>query len=221
MSTRTPAQSSAQSHSQRCFIGLALPEAWQEGLARVTLRLSGELRSRISWTRPGNWHLTLKFLGEVDEARLPGLPDQSDQPDQSGQSGQSDLIQALRAVSFAPFALAVGRAGSFPPAGRGAVKALWAGLRLGGRESAGLAAQVERALAPLGFAPEKRPFAPHLTLGRVKDAVLGDDWALVERALAAESWPVAQADRFVLWRSVLGPGGPQYSRLAEFPVRPE
>ncbi|MHC1700434.1 MAG: RNA 2',3'-cyclic phosphodiesterase [Humidesulfovibrio sp.] len=186
----------------RCFVGLPLPESWQAGLARVTQTLSAELSSRIGWTRPGNWHVTLKFLGDVDEERLP------------------DVVQALAGVGFAPFVLAVGRAGFFPPLGRGAPRVLWAGLAQGGPESLRLAAEVQRPLSALGFAPESRPFAAHLTLGRVKAAAPGDDWALVERVVAGEPWPVAGIDRFVLWRSLLGPGGPRYSRLAEFPARP-
>lgn len=184
----------------RCFIGLPLPESWQAGLGRVIQRLSGTFASRIVWTRPGNGHLTLKFLGNVEQARLP------------------DLVQALGAVAFAPFALALGRAGFFPPPGKGSPRMLWAGLSLGQAESARLAAQVEQALVPLGFAPEPRPFAAHLTLGRVKAVARDDDWTEFERALAKERWPVAEVSGFVLWQSLLGPGGPQYSRLAEFPV---
>ena len=182
----------------RCFIGLPLPESWQEGLARVTQRLAGALASRISWTRPGNAHVTLKFLGDVAQARLP------------------ELAQALRGVGFAPFALALGRAGAFPLPGRGQPRALWAGLAQGEAQTARLAARVGRALEPLGFVPGSRPFAAHVTLGRVKAPAPGDDWALVERCVAAERWPVVEVDSFVLWRSVLGPGGPQYSRLAAF-----
>ena len=196
-----PTRHPAKPQALRCFIGLPLPESWQEGLARVTLRLSAELRSRISWTRPGNWHLTLKFLGEVDEPRLP------------------ELSQALRGVCFAPLALAVGCAGVFPQAG--APRVLWAGLAQGRDESARLAAQVEHVLAPLGFAPEARPFAPHLTLGRVRQAAEAEVWALVQRAVAEQPWPRATVGSFVLWRSVLGPGGPSYSRLAEFSSWPE
>lgn len=203
----------------RCFVGLPLPEGVQEALARVIHRLAGSLASRISWTRPGNAHVTLKFLGNVDEARLPAL------------------VDALRGVDFAPFALALGPAGSFPPpnmqaggrtggrTGRGRPRALWLGLARGGAQSVRLAAQVERALLPLGFAPGVRAFTPHVTLGRVKDvknaqdAQAGDDWGEVERACARESWPAAEVSRFVLWRSDLGPGGPRYSVLAEFPAR--
>lgn len=191
----------ARKRTLRCFVGLPLPSAWQEGLGRVTRLLSGALSSRISWTRPGNWHLTLKFLGDVDQELLP------------------DLSRALRGVAFAPFALAVGRTGIFPPVGRGAPRVLWAGLGLGEAQSLRLAAEVEQALVPLGFAPEARPFAAHLTLGRVKEAAKDDDWALLEGIVAGEDWPRAEAGCFALWQSVLGPGGPQYSRLAEFPAR--
>ncbi|MBU1230203.1 MAG: hypothetical protein KKA55_10580, partial [Proteobacteria bacterium] len=93
------------------------------------------------------------------------------------------------------------------------------GLAQGAPPSARLAGEVERALGPLGFAPQARPFAPHLTLGRVRAASPGDDWGQVERAVAAEAWPEAEVSRFTLWRSVLGPGGPQYQPLAEFPAR--
>ena len=199
MTTQRPTPAPALNRPLRCFIGLPLPEDMQAGLSRVAQRLAGALSSRISWTRPGNWHLTLKFLGGVDAGRVP------------------ELAEALRGVAFAPFALAVGRAGVFPAGGP--PRALWAGLALGETESARLAAKVDQALFPLGFAPEARPFFAHLTLGRVKAAAPDDDWGLAERALAGESWPKAGIGSFVLWQSVLGPSGPQYSRLAEFPAR--
>jgi len=190
----------------RCFVGLPLPEPWQAGLSRVTQRLAAVLASRISWTRPGNGHVTLKFLGDVDAAQVPAV------------------VEALRAVSFAPFTLAVGQAGSFPPVGpsggKASPRALWAGLARGAEDCARLAAAVERALAPLGFAAEARGFNAHLTLGRVKAAAPGDDWAEVERAVAGEAWPEAGISRFVLWRSMLGADGPRYAALAEFPARP-
>jgi 2'-5' RNA ligase len=180
----------------RCFVGLPLPEPWRLALARVTRALSGRLASRVGWTRPENWHLTLKFLGDVEPGRIP------------------DVAAALGRVAFAPFELALGAAGFFPP--RGAPRVVWAGLAAGGPEAARLAAGVEAALAPLGFAPEARPFAAHLTLGRVKDAACGEDWSCVAEALGKEIWGPARAERMVLWRSVLGPAGPKYAALREF-----
>ncbi len=193
----------------RCFVGLPLPESWQAGLLHATRRLAEVLSSRISWTQPGNWHLTLKFLGNVDAAQLPAV------------------VEALRGVRFASFTLTAGQAGSFPglgPRPGPPPRVLWLGLALGGEQCVRLAADVEQALLSLGFAPEARPFSAHLTLGRVKDAARGDDWGAVERAVAelavtGEVWPAAGISGFVLWQSLPGAGGPQYKALAQFPAR--
>ena len=53
----------------RCFLGLPLPQAWKQALAALLPQLKRGLASRLTWTRPENWHLTLKFLGEIEEAR--------------------------------------------------------------------------------------------------------------------------------------------------------
>lgn len=212
---------SPPSRPLRCFVGLPLPESWQAGLARLTAGLerlttglAPVLASRLSWTRPGNGHLTLKFLGNVDEAQIPAL------------------VEALRGIAFAPLDLAVGRAGIFPPsadsaagrAGRRSPRALWLGLAQGEAQCARLAAAVEQALLPLGFAPEARPYNAHLTLARVKALAPGDDWGAVQRTLdelatAGAAWPRARITSFVLWQSLLGPDGPTYVPLAEFPAR--
>ena len=188
----------------RCFVGLPLPEAWHGELDRVVARLAKRLASRISWTKPGNWHVTLKFLGDVDAARLP------------------ELAAALSGVCFAPFALKLGTAGQFHQRSRAAPRALWAGLaeETGGAEHAArLAAQVDQALASCGLAPESRPFRAHVTLGRVKDAAGGEDWDIVAEELARGDFGAGRAERFVLWRSILGPGGPKYAALYGFPAR--
>lgn len=183
----------------RCFVGLPLPEAWRLALNRVTARLALRLASRIAWTGPDNWHLTLKFLGEVDEARLP------------------EVAAALGSIDFAAPCLRLGRAGGFGPGA--APKTLWAGLELGEQACASLAGDVDRALALCGFAPERRPFRAHVTLGRVKAAAVGDDWAAPGEELVREVFAPARPGRLVLWRSILGPGGPKYVALKGFPAR--
>lgn len=179
----------------RCFVGLPLSDAYQRGLEELTGILRRGLCSRVAWTRPGNWHLTLAFLGEVGEGRL------------------GELRQALEGVRFAAFELQAGGAGFFPDARRPGV--LWLGLLRGAAESAALARDVARVLEPLGFAPDSRPFAAHLTLGRVKER-RPDDWAAVAREMEKRPWPPVAVDRFVFWRSVLGDRGPRYQTLAEF-----
>lgn len=179
----------------RCFVGLPLPEAYQQGLEELSGALARLLRSRIAWTRPGNWHLTLAFLGEVAEARV------------------ADLRRALEGVHFSAFELQAGGAGFFPDARRPGV--LWLGLVRGSAESAALARDVGRTLEPLGFAPDPRPFAAHLTLGRVRER-RPDDWAAAAREMEKRSWPPVAVDRFVFWQSVLGDRGPRYQALAGF-----
>lgn len=203
---RTPLQGSGQAPARtslRCFIGLPLPTAWGLGLDALAQRLAGRLASRISWTRPGNWHVTLRFLGEVEAARLP------------------EITRALRGVDFAPFALRLGGAGFF--AQGGAPRTLWAGLAQGGEHCARLAGAVDRVLVPCGPGPRTGAYRPHVTLGRVKQPCAGDDWwdaaALVSGELSGAQFFPAQVGEMILWRSVLGPQGPKYAAVEGYPAR--
>jgi 2'-5' RNA ligase len=186
----------------RAFVGLPLPEPYQEGLDAVRRHWRDGLASKLSWTRRGNWHLTLKFLGDVEEERL------------------EDVRTALATVEFQAFTLQAGGGGFFPPPKRGMLpkpRVVWAGLAKGAAEARVLAKDVEAALQPLGFEPERRPFSPHLTLARVKWAGR-DPWEELLADLEARTWPEITVDEFVLWQSVLAKGGPSYIALAKFPA---
>lgn len=178
----------------RCFLGLPLPEAWKQALARLLPQLQRGLASRLTWTRPGNWHLTLKFLGEVEEGRA------------------QELGAALLGLRFTAFDLMAGPAGFFPNAKKPRV--FWLGLSQGSAECAALAAQVEGLCAGLGFPAEDRPFSPHLTLARVREAG-PDHWEALAKAASDHPWPPGRAERVVLWQSVLSAAGPEYRPLAE------
>ena len=184
----------------RAFIALTLPREYQDALARIRDFQGRTLRSKTSWTRPGNWHLTLKFLGEVEEKQV------------------SAIKRVLSGVQFKAFMFQAGGAGFFPP-GR-SPRVLWVGVDRGGDACAGLAGSVEKALLPLGFAREKRKFSPHLTLARVRRAA-PDPWDEIMNNLSQLSWPAFKVDSFVLQQSVLGPQGPTYTPLAEFKARTE
>jgi 2'-5' RNA ligase len=179
----------------RCFLGLPLPGAYQEGLAELRRQLAPGLASRLTWTRPGNWHLTLKFLGEVDQARIPGL------------------CAELAGIEHAPVTLQAAGGGVFPDRRRPRV--LWAGLGRGGRAAAGLAALVDAACVHQGFAPREREFRPHLTVARVKRPAR-DDWAGVLKKMTGRTWPVIEVPGFALWQSLLKPEGPEYRVVETF-----
>lgn len=178
----------------RLFIGIPLPEEYQRGLARLRDRLGPGLRSKLGWTREGNWHVTLKFLGEVDEELA------------------RDVSRVLAELRLAPFTLQAAGAGFFPNLRNPRV--FWTGLACGGEECAQWAAMVEEVMEPLGFAREEREFRPHLTLARIKEA-RRDDWAALARDASREEWPAVCVEEIVLWRSTLGPGGPAYEALCQ------
>jgi len=180
----------------RLFVGIGLPPAHQAVVAGLVARLRPLVWGPATWTRPGNAHLTLKFLGETEAARLP------------------EITEALGGVAFAPFPLAVVGGGFFPSASRPRV--VWAGLAEGAGSCRALAAGVDAALARIGFAAEARPFAAHLTLGRLRDASRGGDVRAMLSTLGETVWPPATVEAFTLYESTLGPQGPRYVPLACF-----
>lgn len=188
----------------RLFVGLPLPAACQEELARLRAgltRLCRSFRSRLAWSNPATWHLTLKFIGHAARADLP------------------EIIAALGAVPFAPFDLRPGGGGFFPSPGRPRV--VWIGLTQGEAECSDLAGRVDAALAGLGCPAEARPFTPHLTLARVK-VPARDPWPELLAAVCRHAWPEVRVDRFVLWKSELAAAGARHVPLALFgPGTPE
>ncbi len=122
-------------------------EVRREALSWAKRRSSDD---RVRWTRPENVHLTLKFLGDVEAEAF------------------GSIRAALGEVcaQHAPFDAALAELGAFPSARR--AKTLWIGAGEGSDRLRSLAADVDDALAPLGFEREKRSYVPHLTLGRAR-----------------------------------------------------
>jgi len=149
----------------------------------------------VGWVRPENLHLTLKFLGPVDEPRL------------------VDVRAALAgaAALAAPFELAVAGLGAFPTPARPRV--VWAGVDRGGAALAALAGAVEDALAPLGVPREARAFSAHVTLGRVRQPRGDPALAAALAAAAGRGFGVLRVARLSLMRSDLSPNGARYTEI--------
>ena len=184
----------------RLFVAIELPERLRESVAAFFAR-EGRGIAGVRWVEAGRLHLTLKFLGEVGADQLPAV---------------RGAVEAA-AADHGPFALEVRGAGAFPTAERPRV--VWVGIGAGAAAVAKLASSLERAFAPLGFAPEARPFAPHLTVGRV-GAPLRDRAALPRLFAAVRDrvWGQAVVPAVHLMRSDLFPAGPIYSILATTPL---
>lgn len=140
-----------------------------------------------------NLHITLKFLGQIDETRVPAV---------------AEAIRAAAAPAAA-FDVAVRGLGAFPTASRPRV--VWAGLDEA-RALGALAAEVDDALATLGIPRESRPFAAHVTLGRVREPRRNP--ALAEALARRADFGRLPVARVSLMRSELHPRGARYTELA-------
>ncbi len=179
----------------RAFVAVPVEDA----VTRRRLAGAGSLLPGLHglrWIPPGQLHFTLKFLGEIDEERL---------ADARAATGS-----AARAAT-APFLLALGGLGAFPP--RGPARVLWAGCGEGAEELVALASAVEEAFAAAGFPREARPFSPHLTIARAKDPDAGRRLVRLLESVPREPFGTVTVSSLVLYRSDLTPRGPDYSEL--------
>ena len=177
----------------RLFVGIDMPPAIKDEMAALIERLR-PAAPEAKWVPRDNLHVTLSFLGEVKEERLEDL-----EPALAGAAGSVP----------GPIPTGVEGSGAFPSARRARV--LWVGLEDGAGRLAALAAAVASALEPLGFPPEKRLWAAHLTLARFR--VPGNAAALLETAVPALRFEVAEA---TLFRSRLARPAPRYEPLRLF-----
>ncbi len=179
----------------RTFIAIEIPAEIKSALSalQTELRRAG---ADVNWTRPESIHLTLKFLGEVDERSIGKI--------------ENAIISA--AAEFQAFTLRLDVTGVFPNSRQPRV--LWAGLS-GEVETAGeLHRRLDEELAPVGFKREEKEFRPHLTVGRLKS-----NRKSRELIALADSHPLPalsfEVSEIVLMRSELHPAGARYTPLAK------
>lgn len=179
----------------RTFVAISVSQSTRRSLVTMQQALAGQ-GFRARWTFPEQFHVTLKFLGEIDAASVDRL-----------------ILAVAEAVATRrPFELAFQGAGAFPDWTRPRV--LWARVTIGSEALIDLAHEVETAAVQAGFAPSDRPFRPHLTLGRVKRTETKIDGAQTERVLALHRAGPERVERVEVFRSRLTPQGPIYTPLA-------
>ncbi len=183
----------------RLFVAIELPDDVRASLAATMQRLrDAGAADALRWVRPESIHITLKFLGAVEDERVPALR----------------TALRLGVHDAAPFDLATGALGSF--GGRRNLRVVWTGVAGDTHALDSLAERVEAALTPLGFPRESRPFAAHLTLARVHDGTPPQERERIHALLATVPPPPAtvfHVDRCSLMRSRLQRGGAIYDAL--------
>jgi len=162
----------------RLFVSVELPEEVKEALGSLCNGVPG-----ARWVEPEQIHLTVRFIGDVD-----GL-------------GFQNAIDALASVRAAPFAIALRGVGHFPP--RGEPRVLWAGVEKS-EPLALLHDRIESALVRMGLEPERRKFAPHVSLARLRGTPVRAVGRFLARNALFRTEPIP-VDEFHLVSSQLSP----------------
>ncbi|HET9195235.1 MAG TPA: RNA 2',3'-cyclic phosphodiesterase [Vicinamibacterales bacterium] len=182
----------------RLFVAVDIAPAVAEAAAALIEQLRERAirlapRSRISWVTADRLHVTVRFIGNVDADR-------------------ADAVRRVLAppLGQAPFDLTLAGVRAFPP--KGPPRVLWSDVSNGREPLLAIEQRVGERLARTGIAAEERPYNPHLTLARVREAVGLRSAALLESA-AETTLGTTAVEAITLFESRLSPKGPTYVAL--------
>jgi 2'-5' RNA ligase len=184
----------------RVFLAVDVDDRVRVGIGALIERLrepidrAGGRQRRIGWVSPDRVHVTLHFIGELTESRV------------------GELATAVkRPLEVAPFDLALGGLGLFPPRGRPRV--LWVGVERGGAGLGQVHEEMAKRLVALGLPVEERAFSPHVTLARFREP-----GPMAVRSVIESAGPshigTSRVTSVTLYQSRLGAGGATYTPLA-------
>jgi len=180
----------------RCFIAIDISNEVRAEIDKAIQQVRGASKG-IKWVVPQNIHLTLKFLGEVNDLGITLVDD------------------GLSAVGarYSSFNICIRGTGTFPSLKHPNV--LWVGIDTSD-DLKHLSNDIDEAMVQQGFKKEDRRFSPHLTVGRVKNGK-GTDSTVKEFLKFQEIFfGSIEVEEFMLMKSILRPSGAEYSRLATF-----
>ncbi len=174
----------------RLFVGIGFPPELKLQLSLLCSGVNG-----AKWVDPGNFHLTLRFIGEIGEDRA------------------ADVDEALARLRARRFALQLADAGVFSG---DKPRNLWVGVERS-PELVALRDKIEHALIRVGLPPEPRKFAPHVTLARLRNPPLDQlgQFLAAHAGFRAEPLPVAA---FSLIASFPTKAGSVYEDQADYPL---
>jgi RNA 2',3'-cyclic 3'-phosphodiesterase len=174
----------------RTFIAVAIGDALRQRTALLQQKLA-RLSPDVKWVEESNMHITLLFLGEVNEL---------------------DLVPICRILKeqtkgFPAFTLEIGGLGAFPTPRR--PKILWAGIKEGVDELKRLHQVLEQPLLELGcYRREDRAYSPHLTLGRLTEEDRAEAWGPIIAKHADWDGGTVQIDKILVMSSELRRSSP-------------
>lgn len=179
----------------RTFVAICLDEGIRDRISEAQEHAK-KLASNVKWVQPGNFHVTLKFLGDVTPDKLAVV--------------QSAVDQAASGITA--FDLNISGMGVFPTPRRPRV--IWVGVKECCQQLVDLAGSIEEAMAREGFEKEQKPFRSHITIGRVRESKPTPGLVEGLQEIDSEDIGVQRVDCITIMESVLRSGGPIYTPLS-------
>ena len=179
----------------RAFIAVEIDNQTKQKISDLISNLK-KSKADIKWITEGQMHLTLKFLGNIDNGRV------------------QEISGALSSISHnvKPFEITLSDIGAFPNLNRPRV--IWAGIAKGAEYLKTISEKIETGLEKLGFEKEDREFNPHFTLGRVKTSKDLTELKKLLNETQFNSENEIKINELVLFQSTLSPKGATYSKLS-------
>jgi len=177
----------------RVFIAVELPTEIQQALGDVQRKLRA-LTNTARWVASESIHVTLKFIGEIQEKRV------------------ESIDAAFTGLTWKPFIVTVRGVGFFP--GTRSPRVFWAGMEAPTMQ--GLAEQMDARMERLGFEKEKRAFRPHITLARARDSRIDSELVTAAAPYKDQDFGSFSVDRVFLFKSTPKPPGVVYEKLKEY-----
>ena len=187
----------------RTFIAIELPEEIETILSRIQDELK-QTQADVKWVKPENIHLTLKFLGEIEQDLVKQI---------------CSILQEL-AQKNCIFSLFLSNLGVFPKPQYPRV--IWIGVT-NHQAVAEIAKDLEKQMIKIGLPAETRPFSTHITLGRVRSGLnrraLVEKIELLNNNLSSSPQPEFKVPHLTLFKSTLTPRGPIYEIISSYPLK--
>jgi len=183
----------------RLFVSVDLPDSLAESVSDLQDEFTDA--SGLNFTDPGQAHVTLKYLGEVDEDRLPAI--------------ERELEAAIDDADVDPFTVRYGGLGVFPSLDY--ISVIWFGTETGGEELTTLHEAIEERMTEMGFEAEDHEFTPHVTLARMEH---GGGKEHVQTVVQEQDPTVGEmtVEEISLTESVRIDAGPIYTTVESFPL---
>lgn len=180
--------------SIRLFLAVTLPDEIKSALTDVSRKLQTSCAD-VKWVKPENYHITVKFLGDVKPEMLDAI------------------IECIRAAlkDTTSFDMRISGAGAFMK--HGAPSVIWVGTKQGSEQIGAISSRIDDLLSTLGFEKENRAFSAHITLGRARSARGAEKLCDLLVSMKDISIGFMKVNNIAIMKSSLKPDGPVYSTL--------